>query len=84
MAKRTERLKLPEQLRTDEGMARRIRARADLSHRSIGQEIIFLLTAGLEYEGLRERNGINAEPRHLLSPSRAFAPVVSPEEGAAA
>lgn len=48
--KRTDRLELPRQLRSDPELASRIRNRAEINCRSIQLEILFLIQQGLKVE----------------------------------
>lgn len=69
--KRTDRLDIPKQLRVDQTLGRQIRARADLSHRSIQGYLLFLIHLGLkhepEYAGKAENAGISQMPSEFVS-----------------
>lgn len=69
--KRTDRLDMPRQLRMDESMGRNIRARAELSHRSIQHYLLHLIALGLKHEDECLRKAEGAGDRQMASVTSA-------------
>lgn len=53
--KRTDRIRLPKQLRFPSDLAKHIRAMASVQTRSIEHQILHLVRQGIRYEELRDR-----------------------------
>jgi len=68
LTKRTDRIELPRQLRTNADLGRKIRVRAEINRRSIQQEILYLIEQGLKSEdvGICQTPSVNVSQQMLL------------------